>query len=157
MNRVPEPELMLDEEQARAYAQADFESAHSLYPPLFAETFPNRPAKALVLDLGCGPCDVTIRFARANPGYKFHAVDGSAAMLKYAGERIARDADLAGRIRLIEGYIPGAPIPEKAYDAMYRLSGQTLTPVIDVDGQILADFGARELAEFWKNLQQDRS
>jgi ubiquinone/menaquinone biosynthesis C-methylase UbiE len=38
--------------------------------------------KALVLDLGCGPADVTIRFAKANPGYKFHGVDGSAAMLK---------------------------------------------------------------------------
>ena len=122
MNRVPEPELMLDDEQARAYAQADFESAHSLYPPLFAETFPNHPAKALVLDLGCGPCDVTIRFARANPGYMFHAVDGSAAMLKYAGERIARDGDLAGRIRLIEGYIPGAPIPAKSYDVILSSS-----------------------------------
>ena len=46
---------------------------------------------------------------------------------------------------------------EKAYDEMHRLSGQTLTPVIDVDGRILADFGARELAAFWKNLQQDQS
>src|SRR5947207_9783928 len=28
---------------------------------------------------------------------------------------------------------------EKAYDEMYRVSGQTLTPVIDVDGKILAE------------------
>ena len=35
---------------------------------------------------------------------------------------------------------------------MYALSGQTLAPVIDVDGQILADFGADELEAFWKNL-----
>ena len=46
---------------------------------------------------------------------------------------------------------------ENAYDEMYRLSGQTMAPVIDVDGRILADFGARELAAFWKNLQQDQS
>ena len=45
---------------------------------------------------------------------------------------------------------------EKAYDEMYQLSGQTLAPVIDVDGRILADFGARELAAFWKKLEQDR-
>jgi len=44
---------------------------------------------------------------------------------------------------------------EKAYDEMYRLSGQTLAPVIDVDGRILADFGARELAAFWKQLEQE--
>src|SRR6266498_2310819 len=43
---------------------------------------------------------------------------------------------------------------EKSYDEMYRLSGQTLTPVIDVDGRVLADFGARELAAFWKQLDQ---
>ncbi|MBI3877672.1 MAG: glutaredoxin family protein, partial [Verrucomicrobia bacterium] len=29
----------------------------------------------------------------------------------------------------------------KAYDEMERLSGQSLAPVIDVDGKILADFG----------------
>ena len=43
---------------------------------------------------------------------------------------------------------------EKAYDEMYRLSGQTLAPVIDVDGRILADFGAREIAVFWSKLEQ---
>jgi glutaredoxin len=40
----------------------------------------------------------------------------------------------------------------RAYDEMYRLSGQTLAPVIEVDGEVLADFGARELANFWRNL-----
>jgi glutaredoxin 3 len=39
-----------------------------------------------------------------------------------------------------------------AYDEMVRLSGQSLAPVIEVDGRILADFGPRELAEFWKRL-----
>jgi glutaredoxin len=43
---------------------------------------------------------------------------------------------------------------EKAYEEMHRLSGQTLAPVIDVDGRILADFGAKELAAFWKKLEQ---
>ncbi|HUK83648.1 MAG TPA: class I SAM-dependent methyltransferase [Verrucomicrobiae bacterium] len=122
MNRVPEPELMLDDAQARAYAEADFESAHSRYPKLFAEMFPNRPATALVLDIGCGPCDVTIRFARANSGYTFHAVDGSAAMLTHGRERIARDADVVKRVRLIEGCIPSAAIPAKNYDVILSSS-----------------------------------
>ena len=38
----------------------------------------------------------------------------------------------------------------KAYTEMVNLSGQTLAPVIDVDGKILADFGPDELAEFWE-------
>jgi glutaredoxin 3 len=41
---------------------------------------------------------------------------------------------------------------EKAEAEMVRLSGQTLAPVIDVDGKILADFGPEELAAFWKQI-----
>jgi monothiol glutaredoxin len=36
---------------------------------------------------------------------------------------------------------------------MRKLSGQGLAPVIDVDGQILADFDAEQLAEFWKRFE----
>ena len=36
-----------------------------------------------------------------------------------------------------------------AWAEMERLSGQTRAPVIDVDGRILADFGAQELAAWW--------
>lgn len=43
----------------------------------------------------------------------------------------------------------------RAYEEMFRLSGQTLAPVIEVDGRVLADFGARELAAFWRGLDSD--
>ena len=43
---------------------------------------------------------------------------------------------------------------ETAYDEMIRLSGQDLTPVLDVDGKILADFGPEQLADFWRKLEQ---
>jgi len=35
---------------------------------------------------------------------------------------------------------------------MFELTHQTLAPSIDVDGHILADFGADELEEFMKEL-----
>jgi glutaredoxin len=38
---------------------------------------------------------------------------------------------------------------EVAFDEMVELSGQDLAPVIQVDGQILADFGPDELDEWW--------
>jgi glutaredoxin len=41
----------------------------------------------------------------------------------------------------------------EAYNEMLELSGQTLGPVIDVDGEILADFGPDELAKFWEKLK----
>jgi glutaredoxin 3 len=42
-----------------------------------------------------------------------------------------------------------------AFQEMVKLSGQSLAPVIDADGKILADFGPEELAAFWeKNFSQ---
>jgi len=41
----------------------------------------------------------------------------------------------------------------EAMTEMIELSGQTLAPVIDVDGEILADFGPEELAKFWKQFE----
>lgn len=37
---------------------------------------------------------------------------------------------------------------------MLRLSGQTLAPVIEVDGDILADFDTGQLEKFWEELAQ---
>jgi glutaredoxin len=39
-----------------------------------------------------------------------------------------------------------------AFDEMEEISGQTLAPVIDVDGEVLADFGPDELERFWKKI-----
>src|SRR5262245_55994754 len=105
MDRVPEPELMTGDEQAAAYAAADFSEAHQSYVTLFDRLFPDRPSQSTVLDLGCGACDVVIRFARANPGYQFDAVDGSAAMLRQARIALDREAEITRRVALVEGYI----------------------------------------------------
>jgi len=43
---------------------------------------------------------------------------------------------------------------ETAYDEMIRISGQDLAPVIDVDGEVLADFGPNQLADFWDRLER---
>jgi len=44
---------------------------------------------------------------------------------------------------------------EKARKEMLKLSGQTLAPVIDVDGEILADFDTEQLEVFWKRLERE--
>src|SRR5258706_12938192 len=42
---------------------------------------------------------------------------------------------------------------ETAYDEMIQLSGQELAPVIEVNGEVLADFGPDQLAAFWRQLE----
>ncbi len=43
---------------------------------------------------------------------------------------------------------------ESAMAEMVRLSGQELAPVIEVNGQLLADFGPEQLAEFWTKIEK---
>jgi ubiquinone/menaquinone biosynthesis C-methylase UbiE len=117
MQRIPEPELMDDEAQAHAYAEADFAEPHEHCVALFREAFPGLEPAGAVLDLGCGPADVTLRFARAFPNCRFDGVDGAPAMLRFGREAVQR-AGLAGRIRLVEGYLPGATLPLESYDAV---------------------------------------
>jgi monothiol glutaredoxin len=40
-----------------------------------------------------------------------------------------------------------------ARQEMLDLSGQTLAPVIEVDGEVLADFDTDQLEVFWKKLE----
>ena len=117
MKRIPEPELMNEAEQAAAYAGADFEEPHARFIEVFRETFPNEEIEGTVLDLGCGPGDITIRFVRAFPGCTLHGVDGAVAMLDHGRSRLVRE-DLVGRVDLIEAYLPGAALPLESYDAV---------------------------------------
>ncbi|MGZ5568058.1 MAG: glutaredoxin family protein, partial [Limisphaerales bacterium] len=41
----------------------------------------------------------------------------------------------------------------EARQEMLQLSGQTLAPVIEVDGEILADFDTGQLAKFWQKFE----
>jgi ubiquinone/menaquinone biosynthesis C-methylase UbiE len=107
-----------EDEQAHAYAEADFEDAHSGFITHFQRVFEGRDVGGFVLDLGCGPGDIAIRFARAYPRSIVHGVDGSAPMLRYGARRLAKEGDVAARIELIHGMLPGASLPRKTYDTV---------------------------------------
>ncbi|GAB4319116.1 MAG: class I SAM-dependent methyltransferase [Candidatus Sumerlaeia bacterium] len=116
MKRVPEPELMDDVEQAAAYAGADFSEPHQRVVSLFEEAFSGVELTGPVLDLGCGPGDVTFRFARRFAQARFLGVDGSAAMLHEAERRRACEPpEVAARVEFFLGRLPGAPIPHRRW------------------------------------------
>lgn len=117
MQRIPEPELMDEFEQARAYAQADFSEPNARFVEAFAAHFPDFAGGA-VLDLGCGPGDIVLRFAEQWPGATVHGLDGSGAMLQFAAERLWELPQLQGRVQFIEGLLPGAQLPLARYDAI---------------------------------------
>ena len=44
---------------------------------------------------------------------------------------------------------------EAAFAEMWRLSGQDRAPTIELDGEVLADFGPEQLAVFWESLNRE--
>jgi ubiquinone/menaquinone biosynthesis C-methylase UbiE len=113
MQRVPEPELMDDPQQALAYARADFSEPHELFVELFSRCCGD-PGQATLLDLGCGPGDICRRLARAFTDCHIHAVDASAPMLAL-GREDCRAAQLQQRIDFIQARLPEAELPGAPY------------------------------------------
>ncbi|WP_018871591.1 trans-aconitate 2-methyltransferase [Thioalkalivibrio sp. ALJ16] len=111
--RRPEPELMLEPAQARAYAEADFAAPHEGFVDAFAEAFPG-PVTGPVLDLGCGPGDVSLRFAARYPACEVDGIDGAPAMLA-AGDALMAGHPAAPRVHLAEGFLPAARGPRAPY------------------------------------------
>ena len=98
MDRVLEPELMDDPEQAKAYAAADFSQENQGFVNRFREYFPDFK-EGNVIDVGCGPGDIPIRLARALPTCRITGIDASAPMVHLA-ERAVQEAGLSERITL---------------------------------------------------------
>lgn len=96
MLRVLEPELMDDPAQVHAYAAADFSQENQGFVDRFREYFPEF-TEGHILDLGCGPGDIPVRFARALPVCRITGVDASAPMVRLAEEAV-QQAGLSGRI-----------------------------------------------------------
>jgi len=117
MERIPEPELMDDFEQARAYALADFEEPHSHFITLFKQHFPHETGEGVVLDIGCGTGDITKRFAYAFPTCRIHALDGAEQMLMFARQMVDFEM-LHERIRLFKRLLPTEGLPKEQYDVV---------------------------------------
>lgn len=118
MKRRPEEELMEDVKQAKAYAAADFSQSNQSFVDRFLKLA--RPgARWKVIDIGCGPAEIPLRLVKAHRGVSITAVDGSAAMIELAQKAVAQAGkDAQRRIALLEGRIPGLPLPPHTFDAV---------------------------------------
>jgi SAM-dependent methyltransferase len=131
MQRIPEPEQLMDEpEQARTYAEADFSEANELFAGLLRD-LAGGEIRGRGLDIGCGPADIPIALLQEHPGLQLDALDGADAMLQLARDRLAQLPDLAARLHLLCDTLPSSKLPEARYD--YILSNSLLHHLDDPD------------------------
>lgn len=86
LDRTPEPELMNEPDQVEAYAAADFSSSDAGLIDRLVELFPSGLGHRL-LDLGCGPGNISFRLAERYPGAFVMGFDGASAMVNFAQAR----------------------------------------------------------------------
>ncbi len=92
MRRIPEPELMVGAEQVVAYAHADFTTTDQSFvdhlSALLQAAHVELLSGDLILDLGCGPGNISERLADRWLSVNVVGVDGAAAMISIANERL---------------------------------------------------------------------
>lgn len=122
MQRIPEPELMTDEDQAIAYANADFKEPHNHFIKLLKESVGKRlPKSGMAIDLGCGAADISIRFAKMFPNYQIDALDGSAAMLS-EGVKAVNATGSKQSINLIQAHLTETTLVDHQYTLIFSNS-----------------------------------
>ncbi len=106
MKRTPEPELMEIPSQVKAYAEADFSRSDSMIVKGLEE-YLNKGGKSLnendlILDVACGPGNISERIARNWPFVKVVGIDGSKEMLNQAEKNLCKSFSKNLSYELIE-------------------------------------------------------
>jgi len=105
MNRIPEPELMNGQEQALAYASADFSAGDQALIDRVQALFPAGLGECIA-DLGCGPGNISFRLARYFSDAAVVGYDGASVMLALAEEARAECSDLRARLSFRQVVLP---------------------------------------------------
>ncbi len=115
MQRVPEPELMDAPAQARAYAEADFSEPNALFVE-HALSHLDTTGNGLLLDLGCGPGDICLRFAQALPKWHITGLDAGPNMLALARDALSKSGT-TNRVEFVQAHLPTHPFGHR-FDAV---------------------------------------
>lgn len=112
MQRQPEPELMNDQIQVQAYAEADFaEGDARLVDLVSARLAPGSQecSRLRIVDLGCGPGNIALRLADRFPQATVIGIDGSLPMIRQAREQSgARNQPCDFRVLSLQDCLEGA-------------------------------------------------
>ena len=156
MQRITEPELMNNEAKALAYAQGNFDEPHDTFIREFKAAFPRIDVSGHILDLGCGPADISIRFAQSFPDCVIDGLDGAPQMLAH-GKLAIQKAQLEDRIHLILGRLPGANVRDDHYEVIMSNSLLHHLHEPDVLWETIKQFGVSGSRVFIMDLMRPES
>ena len=116
--RIPEPELMDDPKEVKAYDESDFSEVNrQLAQRLIALSGPVGKA----IDLGTGPASIPLELCQLAPGWEVLAMDAGPQMLKKANENI-RKAKLTKNIKTLNAKVQSLPKGIGKFDLVFSNS-----------------------------------
>lgn len=141
--------------QAEAYAAADFSVGDQALLQRLVQLFPEGLGERLI-DLGCGPGNITFRLAEQCAAAQVLGIDGAAVMLQLAQARLAQATALQGRVRFERVCLP-APQLAGGYSAL--VSNSLLHHLHDpaVLWRSVRQLGAPGAAVYVKDLRRPAS
>ncbi len=116
MKRTPEDHELMHGEDVEAYTAMDFSEPHDSFIATFQRLFPEF-SRGLVLDIGCGNADPTIRFARVYQDAQLIGIDGSESMLMFARDAVEREG-LSDQIRFEQGMLQDYEVVPSSFDVI---------------------------------------
>ena len=125
MQRCPEPELMNASDQVIAYSEADFSSGDQYVIERLLKLIDHfsstLPPGSLILDLGCGPGNISERLAVCWPLSDVIGIDGAPSMISMANQKLfgRRPAVTNLNYRLVD-------LSHSCLDDMQQLSGASV-------------------------------
>ncbi|MGC6483769.1 MAG: class I SAM-dependent methyltransferase [Synechococcus sp.] len=155
MQRIPEPELMNGQEQALAYAAADFSAGDQALIDRLQGLFPAGLGDRIV-DLGCGPGNISFRLARQFSQASVVGFDGAPVMLALAEDGLASSPDLNTRLSFRHVVLPSRSL---AADFSAVISNSLLHHLHDpaVLWQSVRALGQSGAAVYIKDLRRPES
>ena len=129
MHRIPEPEYMDIDEEADAYAAADFDEVNTAFVRDVLEFYGTRVAP-LALDVGSGPGDIPQQICRLRPDWRVVGVDASRAMLRCAMHRKHDDKKVAWP-QYLQCDAKRLPFPDNFFELV--ISNSILHHIADVN------------------------
>lgn len=119
LDRVPEPEVMAEEDEAEAYASAAAAAYLDKLDNAFVEFVIKRFARQMelrsLLDVGTGPGQIPVKIARRLPAVEITGVDLSEAMVRRARQAAER-AGLEKRLSFELADAKRLPYPDRSFD-----------------------------------------
>jgi trans-aconitate methyltransferase len=111
MERICEPELMEDVAQAQAYGAADFSASDQALVERLAQLLGPAGLEQTqgIIDLGCGPGNISFRLVERFPQAQVVGLDGAAAMLDLAEQTLRRQPQWRRRLAFRPALLPLTP------------------------------------------------